>query len=210
MMNKKLTDKELLGEARSCDCQPDFSSQSNSDLLNDLENKMSTMSEDNFDFTLVDRYLKELQDRAPVMPEYDSAAEFTQLKEEHSLIFENESDENTSVKVVKSKKPKVLRILRIAEISVAAVLCLTISASAMGFNPIKLFIRWAEDVLQVHGSPSGTMELPENSGSPYKSLEDALAKNGADFEGCPTWVPEDYQLIDVSVKISDGTSNFMA
>ena len=210
MKNKKFTDRISLGKAKSCDSQLDFSGQSNSDLLNDLENKMSTMSEDDFDFTLVDKYLNALQDRAPVMTDYDSASEFTRLQDKHSLIFENDYSENTYVKAGRKNKPKAIRFLRITEITVAAVLCLTVSASAMGFNPIKLFIRWAEDILQVQGSPSGVMELPENSGSQYKSLEDALAKNGADFDGCPTWIPEDYQLIDVSVKISEGTSNYMS
>jgi hypothetical protein len=207
MKSKKLTENVELGTAHNRKVQPDLNAKSNSEVLNELEEKMASMNEDDFDFELVEQHLKVLQDRAPVMTDYDESSEFARLQNEHSGLFDEDIDSRTPN--VKRRK-KAVRFLRITEVAVAAVLCLTISANAFDFNPIKMLINWMEDVLQVQSGPSGIMELPEGSGNEYKSLEDALASKGADSGECPTWIPADYSLLNVSVKSSELVTDFVA
>lgn len=53
-------------------------------------------------------------------------------------------------------------------------------------------------------NPSGIMELPDDDPSEYHSLYEALAANGISTEGLPTWVPRDYAVSAIAVKLSDG------
>ncbi len=209
MKSKRLTEKVELGTAQIRKVQTDLSSKSNLKLLNELEEKMSGMTEDNFDFELVEQHLKLLQDRAPVMTDYDSSAEFDCLQNEHSILLNEDNNSGTTNSNAKHRK-KAVRFLRITEVAVAAVLCLTVSANAFSFNPIEMFLNWAEEILQIQSGTSGIMELPEGSGSKYKSLEEALAKNGTDARNLPSWVPEDYNLVNVSAKISESTDKYIA
>lgn len=209
MKSKNPVENNELDRAQKRKAQPDLSSKSNSELLNELEEKMSAMTENDFDYELVEQHLKALQDSAPVMTDYDPSAELASLQNEHSALFDEDNDSRITKPNVKSHK-KAVRFLRIGEVAVAAVLLLTVSASAFNFNPIKMFLNWAEEILQVQNGPSGMMELPEESVSQYKSLEEALAKNGADMGNLPSWVPEDYTLVNVSAKTSEGTAKYIA
>jgi len=209
MKSKNPAENNELDRTQNRKAQPDLSSKSNSELLNELEEEMSAMTEDNFDFELVEQHLNALQDSAPVMADYDTSAEFASLQNEHSVLFDEDNDSRKTKPNVKSHK-KAVRFLRIGEVAVAAVLLLTVSASAFNFNPIKIFINWMDDILQVQSSPTGIMELPEGSGSQYKSLADALASNDADASGYPTWIPADYKLIDVSIKSSENAKIYFA
>lgn len=209
MKSKNPAENNKLDRTQNRIAQADLLSKSNSELLNELEEKMSAMTESDFDFELVEQHLKVLQDRAPVMTDYDSSVEFARLHNEHSVFF-NEENDSPKINSNKKRRKKVVSFLRISEVAVAAVLCLTFTASAFDFHPIKMLINWMEDVLQVQSGPSGIMELPEGSGNEYKSLEDALASKGTDSRGCPTWIPADYNLLNVSVKSSEIVSNFVA
>lgn len=210
-MNRiKFTGKSVAGDAENHGIRPNFAQMSNSELLYELEEKLSAMDEDSFDFEIADSYLKELQDRAPVMTEYDPESEWVRLNEKHPLIFEDDIFLRRNVCSGKRDKTRAVRILRIAEIAAAVVLCLTISANAFNFNPLKLLLNWAEEILQIQGNASGVMELPENSGSQYRSLEDALNKNKVSPALCPTWIPEDYKLVDVSAKSSESLTSISA
>lgn len=79
-----------------------------------------------------------------------------------------------------------------------------ITASAMGFQPVQAVLRWAEGIIQIYTNPSGIMELPDDDPSEYHSLYEALAANGISTEGLPTWVPRDYAVSAIAVKLSDG------
>jgi len=211
MKRNKLTENIELGTAQNRNVQPDISTKDNAFLLNELEEKMSDMTEDNFDYELVKKYLDELQDRTPVMTDYDSSEEFARLQNEHSTFIHENADSNGPKSSSQKKgQRKGLRALHIAEVAVAAVLCLTVSAKAFNFHPILSFLNWTEDILQIQSNSSGIMELPDGSGSEYKSLKDALDSNGADAGGLPTWVPTDYTLANVSVKSSDGIKEYIA
>lgn len=96
------------------------------------------------------------------------------------------------------------RVFRAAAIAAAAAFCFIITASAMGFQPVQAVLRWAEGIIQIYTNPSGIMELPDDDPSEYHSLYEALAANGISTEGLPTWVPRDYAVSAIAVKLSDG------
>lgn len=103
-----------------------------------------------------------------------------------------------------------MRILRVVEIVCACLLLLMVTANAFGVNPIKAFFQWADEVVQVYTNPSGLMELPEGNTSEYRTLEEALAANGAETGNCPNWVPNDCNLTQVYVRRNDSAIKYSA
>ena len=88
--------------------------------------------------------------------------------------------------------------------AVAAVLVFAVAASTFGSNPIKALLERVE-VFFMGTNPSGQLELPEDSVSEYRSLQDALDQNGIKVKVSPTWIPSDYSVDFVRVRESDYT-----
>ena len=104
----------------------------------------------------LEAYLNILQERAPVMEDYDPEAEWEETKVQHPLLFAVEPSK-------RSKKATVRRWLgpiRAVDNAVAEVLCLMITANAFGYNPIRQFLNWADGIIHVYSNPSGEMTLP--------------------------------------------------
>ncbi|SBV96155.1 hypothetical protein KL86CLO1_10739 [uncultured Eubacteriales bacterium] len=178
-------------------------SMSNTVLLSEIDELLS--SGEAMDTDKIEQYLALLQERAPVMEDYDPAVQWDKLKDEHPLLFEedavNTSEAGPEVKYSpKPKRSKLVRLLHVAEIAVAALLCIIVAANAFGFNPIQAFFKWADGVIQIYNNPSGVMELPAEDPSQYHSLEEALAADGINSGACPSWVPKDYSVAAISVK----------
>lgn len=97
-----------------------------------------------------------------------------------------------------------LMLTRGAGVAAAVIVLSTVTANALGFHPIHAILQWAEGIVQVCINPSGTMELPDSTPSEYHSLAEALAQNGIDATGLPTWIPRDYSIYSITSKVSDG------
>lgn len=166
---------------------------SNTELLQQIEILMDAPSE-TMDTDLIELYLSKLQERTPVMEDYDADAQWKELMDQPLPPAEEH-------KTAKSRaaRPRPRRVLKWVYTGLAAVLALVITTSAFGTNPIQAVLDWANDAIQIYTNPSGIMELPDDSQSEYHSLEEALEDNGIDSSSCPTWVPVDYRLTDVSV-----------
>lgn len=207
MRKRKCPDKSALGT------HPDTlnSEKSNSTLLQEIEEMLASPSAE-MDTDKIEEYLALLQERAPVMEDYNPDTQWDKLTEQHPAIFtEDITATNDAPPVFKKRKTldvsisrRRLAFFRRAEVVLAAVLCLVVTANALGINPVEVVLRWADGVVQVYTDPSGVMELPEGTLSEYRSLEAALRDNGITTDGLPTWIPRDYALSEVSVKASDG------
>ena len=154
-----------------------------------------------------------------MMEDFDPASIMARLQAEHPALFESEEKENEEKEAISSpdasprpvrRSGRARRILRRVEIAAALIVVLCIGASAVGLNPFQAITQWASEVLHIGRNPSGVMELPEGTASEYRSLEEALAAYGVDPSGCPTWVPEDYALYNVSVQDSSASLKFIA
>ena len=191
----------------------------NAQLLDDLERLLDCQEAEDLDVDQLEACLDALQERAPVMEDFDPASIMARLQAEHPALFESEEKENEEKEAISSpdasprpvrRSGRARRILRRVEIAAALIVVLCIGASAVGLNPFQAITQWASEVLHIGRNPSGVMELPEGTASEYRSLEEALAAYGVNPSGCPTWVPENYVLEDVSVLVADGGLKFVA
>ena len=172
---------------------------------------MLSVPAEEMDTDRIEEYLSLLQKRAPVAEHYDPEEKWAKLEESHPLIFEEETSSCKSDLAAETKnrhgnrtRRSFSRVFRAAAIAAAAAFCFIITASAMGFQPVQAVLRWAEGIIQIYTNPSGIMELPDDDPSEYHSLYEALAANGISTEGLPTWVPRDYAVSAIAVKLSDG------
>lgn len=191
----------------------------NAQLLDDLERLLDCQEAEDLDVDQLEACLDALQERAPVMEDFDPASIMARLQAEHPALFESEEKENEEKEAISSpdasprsvrRSGRARRILRRVEIAAALIVVLCIGASAVGLNPFQAITQWASEVLHIGRNPSGVMELPEGTASEYRSLEEALAAYGVDPSGCPTWVPEDYALKSISVVNVDSGLKFVA
>lgn len=167
---------------------------SQTELLHEVETLMAAPAE-TMDTDRLERYLAALQERAPVMEEFDPETRWAELLDSHPLLFTKESAPE-SVKP-RPARSRTARVLRWVTAGLAAMLALIVTASAFGATPIQSVLDWADDILRVYTNPSGVMELPEQSPSEYHSLKEALERNRLDSSACPTWIPKDYHLYAV-------------
>lgn len=176
---------------------------SNLELLDEIDRMLETETEDALDTEKLERYLALLQDHAPVLEDYDPRQTLAELNKDYPALF-------SARRNAAAGRRKPARFARVAEIVVAAVLILTVSAKAFGHDPFETVYRWTKDVIQIYRGPSGTTELPETTGGGYRSLKEALAKSGEDTSVCPAWVPKDYTLVKVLVSGSELTKVYSA
>lgn len=216
MLDRRQPDKSAIGN-KSCDPASDPNNRkSNVQLLDEIEELLNVSAEE-MDTDRIEAYLSILQERAPVTEHYDPAAQWTKLEAEHPLIFEEEPSPCEAYPAAAEPPAKhhhtgkgLHHFLRAAGISVAAVFCFVVTASAMGFPPAQAVLHWAEGIIQVYTNPSGLMELPDDDPSEYHSLEEALEANGINAGGLPTWVPRDYSILSATAKSSDGVTKCSA
>lgn len=210
MLEKQRPDKSAVGADQNSVDSASVYKKSNSELLNEIE-KMLSASAEEMDTDRIEEYLSILQERVPVTEMYDPEEQWSKLETEHPLIFEEgpspciayQADEE-SVAKCEHHRNRLLYFLRTVAISMAAVFCFVVTASALGFPPAQAVLHWAEGVIQVYTNPSGQMELSDDDPSEYHSLGEALEANGIDASGLPTWIPRDYTLSAVTVRCTDG------
>ena len=204
-----MSEKDFNKENRPGDMYPSVENRSNTELLVEIDRIME--QGENMDVERVEYLLAALQERAPVMEDYDPVKQWEKVQEDHPLFFTED------VLDTMPKKKKVLRgnffkkASRICQIAATLLLVIVITANAAGVNPIQAVIHWADGVVQMYGNPSGVMELPTaTEGSAYKSLEEALIAAEIDPDTVPDWIPKDYTLRDVKVRENDNMVRYSA
>ncbi len=204
-----MSEKDFNKENRPGDTYPSVENRSNTELLEEIDRIME--QGENMDVERVEYLLAVLQERAPVMEDYDPVKQWETVQEDHPLFFTEDA-----LDTVPTKK-KVLRgnffkkASRICQIAATLLLVIVITANAAGVNPVQAVIRWADGVVQMYGNPSGVMELPTAvEGSAYKSLEEALIAAEIDPHTVPDWIPKDYTLRDVKIRENDNMVRYSA
>lgn len=204
-----MSEKDFNKENRPGDMSSSVENRSNTELLEEIDRIME--QGENMDVERVEYLLAALQERAPVMEDYDPVKQWEKVQEDHPLFF-TEDVLNTM-----PTKKKVLRgnffkkASRICQITATLLLVIVITANAAGVNPVQAVIRWADGVVQMYGDPSGTMVLlSESANSQYNSLEEALVAAEIDPDTIPDWIPKDYNLRSVQVKENDKMIRYSA
>ena len=183
---------------------------SNSQALSQAVDMLDAASAETLDVEALDALLDGLQERAPVMEDFDPSSILGALKQDRPELFTPEEPGAAPAaqrRQGRRKPGRTRRFLRL-EVAAAILLLLVISAGAMGFSPVQRLMDWASEILHIDRNPSGVMELPEDSDAEYRSLEEAMLANGVEPVGCPTWVPEDFSLENVVAWNADGGMKF--
>ena len=183
---------------------------SNQELLEVIDAITSSDDPSSDDMDRVDLCLELLQERAPVMQSFDKQKGWDELTSAYPLPVEPEEAAPTTRPAKSAAWFSLHRILRFAGALAAILCCFLITASALGYQPLQAFLQWADGIVRIYHAPSGMMELPEDSSEEYRSLAQALEANGLDSSECPTWIPEDYQLVSVRVTLMGDVGKYSA
>lgn len=176
----------------------EMTGQSNSELLQEVERILEAGNDETMNTERLEAYLAELQKRAPVMEDFDQETEWEKMKEENSFLFELGPSEQSSTW-------RGFRKIRTAEIFITVALCLVITANAFGYNPARWFLDWVDGIIRIsNAEPSGNMILPQDDGSEYHSLSEALDAYDINPDTGPQWIPTDYSITSVNVQESEG------
>lgn len=176
----------------------DVEQRSNQELLQEIEQLLEADAAE-MDTDKLETYLDILQERAPVMEDYDAKAEWEKTKAQYPTLFTVEPPSKHSKK---TEARRWFGSVRTVEVVIAAALCLMITANAFGYNPIRQFLDWADGIIRVYNNPSGEMTLPSDDPSEYHSLAEALEAYDIDPNSCPTWIPAEYAIDAVNVRDS--------
>lgn len=183
----------------------DFSSKSNLELLDEIDLILENCDAEDVDVDKVLENLDTLQRRAPVLPNRNAKTAWNEMAEKYPFV-----EQAAEGRKEKGKRKGGKLFLRVASAAACILLVVTVTASAMGYNPFQSFLRWGRDVVQMFSNPSGTLELPDDSDAEYTSLRKALDINGAQEAQCPTWIPKDFVLSYVTVRQADTGDKFFA
>lgn len=189
----------------------ELSGKSNTELLDEINAILTAteITDETVAADEVERRLNLLQERAPVAEEFDANADWEDLQRKHLYIVQADGQSEKNTGPGRTPHPK-RTIWRIVEIAAAIAVLFTIVASAANEDPTEAIIHWVGDIVQVYTNPSGNMDLPEGSDTEYHSLREALDKNGASDAQCPTWIPEDYAINEISFRRAENIDEISA
>lgn len=209
-------DKKRGGQQRKNVAARDFAylnEKSPVELIEEMEALIDSMDEEAFDTELIDAYSAALQQKAPVMEDFDPEVSWAAFLDRHQELIANLEQEEPE-----PKKEKKARRLRPRLAYVAAIVCFvlfggTVTANAYDVNVVERFILWGREAFLIgpgEGLPSGNLELSEPDVSGYTSMADALQENGFRADVCPTWIPEQFNLVSVEADIEEEEQIFRA
>lgn len=107
-----------------------------------------------------------------------------------------ETDDNIIPMKARRRMPRWVRGL-VATAAVLAILFTgSVTAKAFGFNVWKAVIQWTQETFHFGNGDNSNI----NNGLAYASLQEALEKGKIDTPLAPTWLPDGYELVDITVK----------
>ena len=129
-----------------------------------------------------------------------TALEAWESFEKNYLPLEEDSIEYTA-KTKKTVRPWVRRLTAAAAAIVLVVGLSATAVNAFGWQDIwNAVAKWAKETFSfVSNSDTELTEPKDQSAQEYTSLQDALAETDQDCGLVPTWIPEGYQLDDITV-----------
>lgn len=209
MLKNNRTGNHAAGETMDSLHSDNIDTLSNTQLLEEIDSLFETSTDKDLDVDRLEACLAKLQERAPVMEDYDPAQAWEKLQTDHPLLFESEDAQNQPDKAIKHFR-RPLKLLRVVAIAAAMLFALVISASALGFKPITKIVEWSKETFVLRVTSSGQMKLPESEDPEYCSLQEAVASDGYDSSFCPTWIPKDYSASAINRIVSDKSVLYLA
>lgn len=103
-------------------------------------------------------------------------------------------------KAIKFTGPWLRRMVAAAAV-IAILVCVPVVASAFGWEDIwNAVATWAKETFSFVSGDSQEDSAPNpGNTNQYISLQDALAKTNQEYDFVPTWIPDGYELVDITV-----------
>lgn len=170
---------------------------SNAELLSELEITMSHADTETFDPDYVEACLRILQDRDPVMEDFNPQQELQSLPLDPRRAG-----------MMTRRRHQRLKVLRALEIAAVLVVLLAVMAGAGGYNLMDWLRSINADTVSFGVEPSGELEFLHADAQPqegeFASLQEALDAYGVTEPASPTWIPEDYRIVSAEATVEEG------
>lgn len=183
----------------------DLSSLSVADLEAQLEEALEHMTEETYDESLVEAYMKALEEKSPMPDMPDTATAYA------SFLHRLGEAEGTSPHRPRRNAVR-FRMAFVAVLAVAALVGGMVLAQAAGVDVFGAMARWTDDTFQFEpdqeggdrdGSDLGWKGSAEASGQgeiiPAESVQEVLDQFCITEVTAPSWIPQGYTLKEVSV-----------
>lgn len=130
-----------------------------------------------------------------------TALEAYESFKQHYLPEEKKIDSSTAVTVRKRPRPICwLRGLTAAAAVLVIVMFGSMTANAMGFNIWETVVTWAQETFHFGDGVQAEIDNPNlHDELEYSSLQDVLPTTKDSPKLVPTWIPDEYELIDILV-----------
>lgn len=174
------------------------------ELTDGLNEALESMTEENYDPTLIDAYLAALDRKAPMPEVPDSEAAFANFKTKLLQTFPAEDKTD-------SPSHKASSVWRIGLVAILTVICLMgsmVAAQASGVDVFGAIARWTDEVFSLgtirsegagDGGSNSRLGKMVNDAEHYETLQEALdAYDITEFRE-PTWIPDGYKFEGVEV-----------
>lgn len=140
-----------------------------------------------------------------------SAAEaFESFKKNYMPHDDSEDTEEakSELDVVETSNPRrrLRRLSAVAAVLAVVVVC-SVTASAFGFDLVETIAKWTQETFHF-GSPSQNEEATRAGYD--TSLQERLIEYGVSVPVAPTWFPEGYKLIDVTITETPMRETYLA
>lgn len=184
------------------------------ELTDGLNEALESMTEENYDPTLIDAYLAALDRKAPMPEVPDSEAAFANFKTKLLQTFPAEDKAD-------SPSRKTNSVWRIGLIAILTVICLMggmVAAQASGVDVFGAIARWTDNIFSLGtiisegaGDENGDSRLGNkfDDAERYESLQEALDAYGITEFREPAWLPDGYKFADVEVDSWPDNSSFI-
>ena len=106
----------------------------------------------------------------------------------------------------RSAYPRWLRSLTAAAAVLVILVLGSVTARAFGFNIWEAVVRWTQETF--HFGEWGNSNT--DSDLPYASLQEALDKGNIPVTLVPTWIPEEFDLVDVTTELTPYKNIYLA
>ena len=174
------------------------------ELMDEIIFALENSSVEELDTAAIQAKLSILEERDPATEKFDPEKGWEAFIAAHPFEAKTDSAKAQPVK----RKKGIVTVLRVFEVAVVLAAAMILFSGAAGQTPVQTFTKWTTDLFSVVANPGGELELPEGSDSEYRSLREALDKNGAQDALCPTWIPEGFALDEIEVDSSNRKNIF--
>lgn len=127
---------------------------------------------------------------------------YESFKKHYLPEVEEHAIESEEIILPRAKPLRCLRGLSVAAAVVIVILLGSVTAKAFGYDIWETVVKWTQETFHF-GDGGQNDDGPDiNNNLPYASIQEALQTGNIDAPLVPTWIPEGYQLSDITIQES--------